>query len=257
MFQIALLATGLLLTLLNIVGLFMSTRPTHVEEKDLRFVKTNYKTSTNVFKNYNRNANERVSDYIARVNHLVYQSFFHITWNEQKDTYKYNQSVPVFENWLLYLLSFTGIEHFKKYHFANFKRSVKRGIGVCGDACMILSEMLSKNNINSVIVTFPEHVILLVHLNNEQWVLDPDFDVYFSLNNKADLKNLNHDALDSYRERGYSEYELEELQRIYSAPYQEWESVKALMTKRYYFETLAYTIKWLVPAALMLIAALL
>lgn len=257
MFQIALLATGLLLTLLNIVGLFMSTRPTHVEEKDLRFVKTNYKTSTNVLKNYNRNANERVSDYIARVNHLVYQSFFHITWNEQKDTYKYNQSVPVFENWLLYLLSFTGIEHFKKYHFANFKRSVKRGIGVCGDACMILSEMLLKNNINSVIVTFPEHVILLVHLDNEHWVLDPDFDVYFSLNNKAELKNLNHDALDSYRERGYSEYDLEELQRIYSAPYQEWESVKALMTKRYYFETLAYTIKWLVPAALMLIAALL
>ncbi len=257
MFQIALLTMGLLLTLLNVVGLFMSTRPTYVEEKDLRFVKTNYKTSANVLKNYKRYANERVSEYIARVNHLVYQSFFHITWNEQKDTYKYNQSVPIFENWFLYLLSFTGIEHFKKYHFANFKRSVKRGIGVCGDACMILSEMLLKNNINSVIVTFPEHVILLVHLDNEHWVLDPDFDVYFSLNNKAELKNLNHDALDSYRERGYSEYELEELQRIYSAPYQEWESVKALMTKRYYFETLAYTIKWLVPAALMLIAALL
>lgn len=257
MFQIALLTMGLLLTLLNVIGLFMSTRPTHVEEKDLRFVKTNYKTSANVLKNYNRNANEHVSEYIARVNHLVYQSFFHIKWNEQKDTYKYNQSVPIFENWLLYLLSFTGIGHFKKYHFANFKRSVKRGIGVCGDACMILSEMLSKNNINSVIVTFPEHVILLVYIHDEHWVLDPDFDVYFSLNNKAELRNLNLAALDSYRERGYSDYELKELQRIYSAPYQEWDNVKALMTKRYYFETLAYTIKWLAPAALMLIAALL
>ena len=235
----------------------MSTRPAKVEEEDLRFVKTNYKTSANVLKNYNRNANEHASDYIARVNQLVYQSFFHIKWNEQKDTYKYNQSVPVFENWLLYLLSFTGIGHFKKYHFANFKRSLKRGIGVCGDACMILSAMLSENDIKNDIVTFPEHVILLVYLNNEKWVLDPDFDVYFLLSNKSDLKNLNQNAVNFYRERGYSDYELKELQRIYSAPYEEWESVKELMTKRYYFETFAYTIKWLVPIALILTTTML
>jgi hypothetical protein len=55
---------------------------------------------------------------------------------------------------------YSGIPEYERYHFSNPYNSIERGIGICGDASILMSQMLEKNGIEADILTFPGHVVV-------------------------------------------------------------------------------------------------
>jgi hypothetical protein len=244
------LIIGFSLTMINIFGITQDVRPKITNVELLRFkndVELTYEQSQKLL-NWKPSDNEAM--FADRVNHVVSKSLAHIEW-DKFDARKYNQLIPIWENYFLYFMgAYSGIPEFERYHFTDYKRSLYRGVGICGDASMIMSEVLNKNNINNKIITFPGHVILSAQINGKEQMYDPDFGVSLPYS-KNEINTKPSLIIQHYKEKGYSDKEINNLVRRYGGKYQEWRGVQHFMTNKYYFEKFAYLMKW--PAPLMLI----
>ena len=181
-------------------------------------------------------------------------SLSHIEWNKV-DAKQYRLLIPVWENYFLYLLgNFSGLPQFERYHFVDYKRSIKRGIGICGDASMVLSQLLDKKGVENNIVSYRGHVITeAIFKDNSSMLLDPDFGVILGMN-LQDLNDSPASAYSAYIEAGYSEREALKLVRIYSTQYTLFDDTYEFMCKLYIFEYLSYILKWLLPAIFIFLA---
>tara|TARA_B100000780_G_C21108595_1_gene447828 strand:+ start:1209 stop:2045 length:837 start_codon:yes stop_codon:yes gene_type:complete len=246
---------GVLLLCVNIYGEFQSLTPNGVLAVDLRFPQDKTLTFEESLDAIVRENGESEEAYVRRLNGVVAKSLAHIHWNEYEDIDTYYQRVPVWENFILYFMSIvTDMPEYKKYHFGNYKRSLERGIGICGDASMVMNQILEKEGIESQIVSFPGHVILEARLSNGDKILsDADFGVImpFSVEELNKAPNL---AMDYYKSVGFSDREIGGLVRSYALDSEKWNGVKHFITKKYYFEYLAYFLKWALPVALLFFA---
>jgi hypothetical protein len=131
--------------------------------------------------------NENPIDYSKRLTSVIASGIAHIHW-ERYDSSKFNQLVPIWENWALYAMGkFSGIPEYERYHYSNPQKSMERGIGICGDASMIMSQVLKNNGIESKIISFPGHVMVAANIQNQSFVFDPDFGVVL----ESSLEELN------------------------------------------------------------------
>ena len=194
--------------------------------------------------------------YLLAANALVNQSITHVEWLKV-DPSEYRQLVPAWENYFLYFIGkFSGLEFYERYHFVDYKRSIKRGIGICGDASMILNQLLDMRNIDNDIVVFPGHVMISAKLpNGKEFVADPDFGVLLPIavseleSNKAMVK-------EAYKVKGYKNNDSNLMGRILSGKYEAFDDTKHFITKRYYFEYASYVLKWLVPFVMLILSIL-
>ncbi len=250
----ALIAT--LLLGLNISGLFLDIRPANLAQEPLRFENDLALSREQAFIDVEKRTDESEEDYIYRLPGVIAQSIAHVPWNEEPDATRYHQLVPAWENYILYLMGvFSGIPEYEKYHFANYKRSINRGIGICGDASMILSQLLDKNQIPNQIISFPGHVVVAAKIaSGQQFFLDADFGVVVP-DGLDDV--FAHPELVSqyYADKGYSHKEITWLEKTYGKEHQRWDGVSHFITKKYYFEKFAYVAKWLFPLLLLMISA--
>jgi hypothetical protein len=243
---------GAFLTSVNIYGIFMDIRPTVFFEEELRFAHDSPIPLKETLQQITKKNSESNLHYSERVTKVIAQSVAHIHW-EKYDAEKFNQLIPLWENYILYMMGkLSNIPEYQKYHFANYERSLKRGIGICGDASMIMSQLLTKNNIPNQIITFPGHVIVSAKINENETLFDPDFGVVlpFSPDEIKDKPSLVNDA---YLAAGYYNYDIKAFNRIYNNTYQRWDGVKHFITNKYYFEKIAYIIKWPFPIILILV----
>lgn len=248
---------GLVLMCLNLYGLTQSVRRPGLGVDDhaqLRFVPKNvwsYEkaiTSIEELKQFSGNRRQLVE----KTNSLVNTALIHPDWNNV-DPVEYRQLIPAWENYFLYLLGqYSGLPQFERYHYADYKRSIRRGIGLCGDASMVMSSILDEVGIENRIVSFRGHVI--VEYEGEGGVMrlaDPDFGVML----RADIAELTSKpsiiAAD-YLGAGYSRSEVNSLLRSYSSSYTLFDDTYHFMRKRYVFEYFSYVFKWVLPLLLML-----
>jgi hypothetical protein len=246
---------ALLLLSVNLYGLTQEIRPAFFDVDDLRFPQVTFLTFEHTMSNIQRLPDEGEVDYATRITHLIAGRIAHIHWNEETDSSRFNQRVPVWENYILFLMGeFSGIPEYQKYHFIDYKRSLKRGIGICGDASMIASQLLSKAGIKNKIVSFPKHVVVAVELKSgEEIVIDADYGVVVPIA----IEKIQQQPLQTekyYAEAGYDKAESGGIALIYQDPSQQWNGVKHFVTKKYYFEYIAYFLKWFIPFILLLFA---
>lgn len=243
---------GLFLLLTNVYGLTQELKPQNVPADALRFShKTVNKPFEEVLKATEKLPVESDVDYATRVTKAVSDSLLHIQW-EAFPNDRFNQLVPFWENYILYFMGlFSNIPEYERYHFASYKRSLKRGIGVCGDASMILSQLLDKENITNEIISFPKHVIVRAQIDDQSWLLDPDFGVHTPLSFEK-INQFDKYFAKEYLARGYTEDDLISLRDAYQDPFQTWQGVSHFITNKYYFEKIAYVAKWLIPLILIL-----
>lgn len=193
---------------------------------------------------------------VEKANVLVNSMLIHPEWN-QVDPVEYRQLIPVWENYFLYLLGrYSGLPQFERYHYADYKRSIRRGIGLCGDASMVMSSILDEMGVENRIVSFRGHVI--VEYEGEEGLkrlADPDFGVML----RADLAELTEKpsiiAAD-YFKAGYSRRDVDSLLRSYATEYALFDDTYHFLRKRYLFEYFSYVFKWIFPLILMLPALL-
>jgi hypothetical protein len=246
---------GLLLLSINIYGLFADIRKENLDQVDhelLRFTNDNYMSYSDSIKKLKGIEHENPAAYAQQANRLVQQSLTHIEW-DKVDPKEFRQLVPIWENYLLHFIGiFFDHPQIERYHFVDYKRSLQRGIGICGDASMVLSQILDKKGVDNQIISYQGHVITQASIdNNKEILLDPDFGVELNMS----LEELTADpsrAYSYYLNAGYSEKEARTLVRVYGGKYTLYDDVYAFMPKRYIFEYLSYVLKWLIPICMLL-----
>ena len=149
---------------------------------------------------------------------------------------------------------YSGIPEFERYHYANHHRSLERGIGICGDASMVMSQLLDEQGISNKILTFPGHVVVAASFENgKQYIFDADYGVVipYSLDefasNSTEIAKLYSDA-------GYPLRDFLLFQKIYKRNPSVFNGVQHFITNKYYFEMITYWLKWPLPISMMLFA---
>ncbi|MBD1390570.1 hypothetical protein IC617_14120 [Neiella sp. HB171785] len=252
-----LVSTGLVLTVINLYGLSQSIRPAGLWDEPTRFANDYSISYEEALAQLQRLPDESELQFAQRATHVIAQSITHIHWSEEPDATRFNQLIPIWENYFLYFMGlWSGMPEFQKYHYTDYRRSLKRGIGLCGDTSMILNQVLTENGIESDILVFPLHVIVQADVDGQQRLFDADYGV--SIPFDADQAQLNRPQIaELYRQHGYTPDDEALVDKIFSRHGVAFDDVKAFVTKKYYFERLTYALKWPLPLIMLLIGWLL
>ena len=254
---VAALVVAMPLLVLNLYGLTGDIRMDQLDRLDaalVRFENENYLSYDQSIAQLDSIESYESTDFVVAATDLVHDSLTHIKWN-RVDSRQFRQLIPAWDNYFLFLVgTFSGLPQFERYHFVSFRRSLERGIGICGDASMVLSQLLDRQGIENDIVSFRGHVINRATLDDGRTILlDADYGVIMDL----DLETLTDDpatAVKYYMDEGYRDREANVLVRIYRTPFAVFESVFDFMPKRFVFEYVSYAMKWLLPLGLLAVA---
>jgi len=248
------LLVGSFLLMVNLYGLNRDIRVSDFSDQYLRFPNDQPANFKDTLFELIRLKDESDIQYASRITHSVAKGVSHVEWLDFP-AQQFNQLIPVWENYFLYLMGkFSSIPEYERYHYANYYKSLERGVGLCGDVSMIISQLLDKQNIDNKILTFPGHVVVTATFENgRQYILDADFGVVvpYSL---AEIASNNTDIAQLYLDAGYPRSDFNFFKNMYQQNFTEWNGVQHFITKKYYFEKIAYWLKWPVPLFMILIA---
>lgn len=260
-FFIMMAIVGLFLFLINFYGLTQSVRMPGlgvIDQNQLRFIPNevwSYEQSLKAIEKLNEDKGS-VKRLVGDANRVANQSLIHIEWVDV-DPRKYRQLVPIWENYFLWAIGkFSGLPQFERYHYANYKRNIRRGIGICGDASTVLSSILDNHKIKNRIVSFHGHVI--VEYQDERgnrYLADPDFGV--ELDGSLNQLIQNPDKFRQYYlKAGYLPNEVDYLFKAYKTHFAIFDDTYHFMAKRYIFEEVSYVMKWILPVILLLLSGI-
>ncbi|MCB2155998.1 hypothetical protein KQI84_14045 [bacterium] len=163
---------------LDVVGLFTSLRnPQIYQDATVGFENDITLTPEQVHTEIDAPFTDR-KEYARRVTMAVNQGIAHY-WRDEGLS-KYNLRVPPTENYLLWLASFVVPAKFQKYEFTDTDKAIERGIGLCSQQAIIVTNALHARGIPVHIVGLAGHVVATAQVDAEKdewWVLDPDFGV--------------------------------------------------------------------------------
>lgn len=247
---------GTVLLCINLYGLKAELEPQYNEFTEFRFENDSILSYEQTLDQIDKLITESDSQYAARVTSLIANRLAHIQWEIPADPDEYNQRVPIWENYILYLAGLvTNIPEFERYHFADYTRSLKRGIGICGDASMILSQLLNKQDIKNEIISFPGHVVVSTYIDGESYTFDPDFGVVLPFS-PEEIRNTPEITEQFYLDANYTYYDAAGLREGYRFEFEKWSGVSHFITNKYYFEKMSYAIKWPLPILLIILGAI-
>jgi hypothetical protein len=243
---------GSFLLMVNFYGLNRNIRVDDFSDQYLRFTQDQPANFDATMLELIRHKDESEIQYASRITSVVARGISHIEWLDFP-AQQFNQLIPIWENYFLYFMGvFSGIPEYERYHYANYYRSLERGIGLCGDASMVISQLLNQQKIDNKILTFPGHVVVVASFDKgEQYILDADFGVVvpFSLDEIA-VKSTEIGQL--YQDAGYPISDFKFFKSMYQQDFKVWNGVQHFITKKYYFEILVYWLKWPLPITMML-----
>jgi hypothetical protein len=242
---------GLGLTAINLYGLTRSLTPDAIALEHLRFKDKDVRMSKAAFQtNIAKQQHETDADYAARQTIAIAQTMAHVHWGAYPSQ-QFNQLIPIWENYILHLMGlFSGIPEFERYHYTSINKSLERGIGVCGDVSMMLSQILDQAGIKNQLITFPGHVMVEVDFGSHKQLYDPDFGLVLP---KGSLYYQKHstDFRQAYVDAGFVNDAEDFLAAGIQQKIQYWNGVSHFISKKYYFEKLSYVLKWLLPVLLL------
>lgn len=246
------LGLGCTLLIINVLGLFQTLRPDNIYVEHLRFKERDVLLSyDNFLNNIERQLQESDEAYSYRLTKVIADGLAHVHW-EKYQPEKFHQTIPIWENYILYLMGKLKVTpEYERYHFSDPMKSIERGIGICGDASILLSQLLVQQGIYNQLITIPGHVMVEATIGNKKVLLDPDFGVTFNKSAHYYRQNPTHIGT-AYSALGYGTYDDQFIINGFKKKVTYWDGVKHFITKKYYFEKIAYVIKWLLPCILVL-----
>jgi len=245
---------GFCLFIINIIGLFISLRNESIyQEKNTYFANDIILTEKEFYHRINKVVIDK-KEYITNLNEAVNQGVAHYWRNAGIN--KYNLRIPFYENYLLFIASYLNPEEYLKYEFVDYRRAIERGIGLCSQQAIIVSEILLEKNIPSFIVGLSGHVVLRAQVDkglDEWWVLDPDYGVVIPYDIDI-IENNTKIIRPFYAQAGYKQKKIIKLENIYekegNAVMSE-QGAKGYQIKRWSNEPIFYFLKWIIPCILM------
>ena len=255
--RILFLGLGIFLTGLNFLGFLIPLRNADIyNEEDNYFSNDIIHTEDELLHELEvlKNKNETDKEFIIKANKAVHDGIAHY-WKDAGIN-KYNLRIPIYENYILYIASYLYPEKFRKYEFSDFDKAIERGVGLCSQHALILSEVLENNGIDAEIITLPRHVVVSAEVkdDNEWWVVDPDFGVIIE-NTIQEIEKTPSIVSPIYYAKGYDNQIVNDLTETYGTVLSIHDSAKEYSgVKRFYFEKLSYILIWALPLFLIGVA---
>jgi hypothetical protein len=245
---------GLCLFVINIIGLFISLRNESIYQERTGFADDIILTEKELYHRINKSVINK-KKYITNLNEAVNHGIAHY-WRDAGIN-KYNLRVPFYENYLLFIASYLDPKVYLKYEFVDYRKAIERGIGLCSQQAIIVSEILMEKNIPSFIIGLSGHVVLRAQVDenlDEWWVLDPDYgvvipyDIDFIENNPNLIRPF-------YAKAGYNLKTIANLEKIYDKKgnvVSRKQGARGYQVKRCQDEPRFYFYKWMIPCILMI-----
>ena len=173
---------GSVLLLINIYGLFQPLG------NDEIYSETHVLHKNDIDKNAQALLKEVLSEknitdrkeYIKKVVLAVNKSIAHYWWEEGR--IKYNLTIPIYKNFILWFKQFTDARHYKFYEFCDYKKALERKVGLCSQHAITVCGILNEKKIPCKIVALSGHVVAMAEVEPEKyWILDADYDVIVPL----------------------------------------------------------------------------
>ena len=215
-------------------------------------------------KQIKRNKDETDLEFSLRITTVIQQSLGHLdTWFTAHPD-RYAQRIPPWENLWLFLAGHLSREpQVVKYHFADYRKTLERGVAICGDHAKMLSAILWENDIPNSILVFEKHIDYWEHgghvvvevrpENDVPHLLDADFGVVMPYES-TDAGARKTVVYSQFKKAGYSTDESKMLSEIMAGEYTVYKSTWDIMKKRYILEKSTYAIKWLLPLMLLAVS---
>jgi hypothetical protein len=257
---------GLVLLVVNTAGLFLSLRNSEIYTDPLAAFPNDIVLTYEEFQEQvKRRPGEPELDYISRLNGVVNKGMAHY-WSAE-GAERYNIRVPIWENYLLYAGSFLWPYAFGSYEYQDPEKSMERGVGWCSHQADLLNRLLLREGIASQTLFLNEskvttlHAVVQVQTGGEWLIADPDYGVIMPFH----ISEVEADP--SIVKPYYSDIPRAE----WAARDQNYMPTGDLAVTLYSgannqlvmpsedranFEKVAYLVKWLLPAVLMLPLAL-
>lgn len=171
---------GLLLLLINIVGTQISLRAPEITADYADFARPStltYKAAINSLTELENNRSDTLS-FVTEATRIFHYGIAHIA---QKDVLEkgydyYRMRVPIWENYILYFLSYVAPSTYMDYQFCNYKKTLERATGRCGQQSMALAGYLTENGFKTGYVGLGGHSLVTTEIAEDNWViLDADF----------------------------------------------------------------------------------
>ncbi|MDN3493748.1 hypothetical protein [Winogradskyella bathintestinalis] len=253
---ISLKTTAIILLGINFIGFFMPLRNSEIYAESNTFFKNDIGLTEEQLLEILSQKNGSDKDFAIKANDAINKGIAHFWMDEGID--KYNLRVPIFENYILYLASYTSPASFMKYEFSDYQLALERGVGLCSQHSIILSEILKKNNIDSKIIGLSGHVVVMANIdkkNSQYWVLDPDYGVVIE-HSISQIEKEPEIIRMYYAQHGYSNEDIMKLIDIYGPDgnfitdgVREYSG-----NNKYYFEKISYVAIWVIPFLILCIS---
>jgi len=192
------------------------------------------------------------ADLAREATKLIHEGIAHVDPEdvEQYGFAYFGMSVPITENWVLFLLRFIKPDTYRDYGFCNYRKSVARGTGRCGQQALALVSYLSEAGLRTGFVALGGHAVAMAEVAPDSWhLLDPDFggvipfDIERAASNPDEI--LQYYWSDAAQERSVHEAFLPENEVKLGGP-------EARYGRACIIERWAYVAKWLLAALLIL-----
>lgn len=250
---------GIVLFLINVMGVFIPLRNGEIySEQDTKFQDDIILDENQLWERINSDSSD-VATYVTSLNAAVNNGIAHY-WSDE-GIEKYNLRIPFYENYFLYIAGWIYPPVFEKYEYSHYKKAIKRGVGLCSQHAIIVSEILKDRGMQSKIVGLDGHVVATTTIDREKkqwWILDPDHGVIIPYS----IDKIESDPsiiTPYYSQAGYDTKQIDELIDIFGPEgnkvvngVREYDPRIKSYSLRYYIESFTYIMKWLLPLLLVI-----
>ncbi len=242
---------GVLLIINNLVGVFVNMRnPAIYTDPNNEFPNDITLTEAQFYQALGRISGDRLQ-VLTQMTALVNTGIAH-NWHDYNIA-KYDLTVPVYKNFILFGTSFLWPDLFAKYQFVDYHRAVERGVGLCSQQVFILVGLLAERGIQADIVGLDGHVVATASVDQagkEWWIFDPDYGVIIP-DNISTIEANPELVRPYYVEKGYKVKKVDTLVGYYGKEGNKvTHGIVGYSRFRYYYEYFSYVMIWVIPLIL-------
>lgn len=243
-----LFALGAVLLTLNFAGLLFSLRPALPDESGGDRITLEYRQA---MRQIEREPGETDAAYVQRLTTVVQAAMLTFWPSEGVDRYRLR--VPAWENYILYARSFVEPGYFRRYEFVDYRRAIERGLGLCSQQAVALTEIVRERGMAADIVHLEGHVVARVRTDGSWVVADPYFGVVIP-RDIAEIESRPEIVAPYYERAGYEASLVRQLVTIYGKAdnriYRDGPT--QYLAVNYQSERASYYLIWLLPLLAML-----
>ena len=175
--------------MLNVVGEFLTLRPDTLSSLRLDSSASPARSYQDAMTAIAQLEVLEISEYVQEINRITHETMVHLRpkqiadagYGNGSEIIALNLRVPIWENYLLFLLSYLKPDTYRDYEFCRYDKALERGIGRCGQQSLVVVSLLDSQGIEAGFIDWSDHhAVAIAKTGPSEWyILDPDYNISF------------------------------------------------------------------------------